>query len=284
MSGAAEPGRRPLRGVTVREALDSATIPLRAARIESARLDAELLLAEALGVRRDALVTDPERELDGPATRRFQELMRRRVFEREPVAYLLGRKAFRHLELAVDRRVLVPRPETETLVEAALGLAKGATVVDVGTGSGAVALALKHERPDLRVVATEVDSEALSVARANAERLGLEVELVQGDLLAGLDGPLDAVVSNPPYVAEGEVVAPELAHEPRRALIAGPDGLAVIRRLIPQAAALAPFVALEVGAGQADAVAGLMGEAGLERTDTVHDLAGVDRVVIGRRR
>jgi release factor glutamine methyltransferase len=283
VSAAAEPGRRPSRGVTVREALDSARTPLRGARVDSPRLDAELLLAEALGIDRTALFAEPERELDGPATRRFQALVRRRAFEREPIAYLLGRKGFRHLELAVDRRVLVPRPETETLVEAALGLAKGATVVDVGTGSGAVALALKHERPDLSVLATEIDLGALAVARANAERLGIEVELMQGDLLEGVEGPVDAVVSNPPYVAEGENVPPELGHEPRHALLAGADGLELIRRLVPQAAALAPFVVLEVGAGQADAVAGLMGEAGLERTETVQDLAGVDRVVIGRR-
>jgi release factor glutamine methyltransferase len=182
--------------------------------------------------------------------------------------------------------VLVPRPETELLVEAALGLAKGARVVDVGTGSGAVALALKHERPDLTVVATDVDSEGLAVARANAQRLGLDVVFVEGDLLDQVDEPVDAVLSNPPYVADAEwrSLAPEISrHEPPSALLGGEDGLEVIRRLIPAAAALAPFVALEVGAGQAAEVASLMRAAGLTRLEVCRDLAGVERVVVGRR-
>jgi release factor glutamine methyltransferase len=275
-----------LRGVSAREALDSATIPLRAAGVESAVLDAQLLVADALGVGREALILDPERELDGPATRRLQASVRRRAIEREPLAYVLGRKGFRSLELEVDPRVLVPRPETETLVEAALGLAKGARVVDVGTGSGAVALALKHERPDLELVATDVDPDALAVARGNAQRLDLDVLFVEGDLLEPLGRRFDAVVGNPPYIAETEWrgLAPEITrHEPARALLAGEDGLEVVRRLIPEAAALAPFVALEVGAGQAAEVAALMLEAGFVRIDRHRDLAGIERVVVGRR-
>jgi release factor glutamine methyltransferase len=277
-------GRRP-RGVVVRDALDSALVALRAAGVESPRLDAELLLAEALGVDRATLVVEPDRELDGSAGRSFQDFVRRRAFEREPVAYILGRRGFRRLELSVDRRVLVPRPETEHVVEAALDLPRAARVVDVGTGSGALALALKDERPDLEVLATDVEESALAVARGNADRLGLDVAFVHADLLEGVGGRLDAVVSNPPYVtdAQWEGLAPEIVrHEPRAALLGGADGLDVIRRLV-SAAADVPFVALEVGAGQAPAVAGLMVQAGTHRTEVVRDLAGVERVVVGRR-
>ena len=177
--------------------------------------------------------------------------------EREPVAYLLGSKGFRTIELAVDARVLVPRPETEHVVEAALDLPAGARVADVGTGSGAIALALKTERPDLDMVATELSPGALAVARANAARLGLDVELLEGDLLDPVSGPLDAVVSNPPYVAGGDLLPRDVGHEPRAALFGGADGLDVIRRLVPPRPA-SPFLAMEVGAGQAAAVAELV--------------------------
>ncbi|MGB2710867.1 MAG: peptide chain release factor N(5)-glutamine methyltransferase, partial [Conexibacter sp.] len=209
-------------------------------------------------------------------------LARRRA--REPVAYIVGARGFRHIDLKVDGRVLVPRPETELLVELALGLPRGARVADVGTGSGAVALALKHERPDMQVIATDISEEALAVARANAARLGLDVSFAHGDLLAALDGaPLDAVLSNPPYVHDHEIPLPELDYEPAGALYAGTDGLAVIRRLVPAAAARARFVALEVGAGQAPAVAQLMRRAGLDEVAAHRDLAGIERVVVGRR-
>ena len=171
---------------TVRDALDSAVIALTAAGCDTPRLDAELLLAAAMGVDRAAIVADPGRALEPDAARRFQEHAARRR-EREPVAYILGSKGFRSIELAVDPRVLIPRPETEHLVEALLDLPRRvARVVDVGTGSGAIALALKSERPDLDVVATDASAEALDVARANAERLGLAVEFLEGDLLAGV--------------------------------------------------------------------------------------------------
>ena len=160
--------------------------------------------------------------------------------DREPVAYILGRKGFRAIELAVDARVLIPRPETEFLVEAALDLPRGARVWDVGTGSGAVALALKQERPDLELTGTDTSPEALEVARANADRLGLEVRWLEGDLLAGITD-VDAVLSNPPYVEDGARLAPDVAaHEPALALRAGPDGLDVLRRLAPAVGSRAP--------------------------------------------
>jgi release factor glutamine methyltransferase len=273
-------------GATVSEALDSAVIAIAAAGSDTPRLDAELLLADALRVTRTALFTEPAREVTGPAVRAFQDAVRRRSVGREPVAYILGCKGFRHIDLRVDARVLVPRPETELLVEVALELPRGARVVDVGTGSGAVALACKHERPDLDIVATDASAGALEVARLNAAALGLEIELREGDLLAGVDR-CDAVLSNPPYVADGERASlpPEVAqHEPPGALFAGADGLDVIRRLVPAAArAGAALLAIEVGAGQADAVVALVRAAGFGDVDTRADLAGIERVVVGRR-
>ena len=274
-------------GASVRDALDSAVIAIAAAGSDTPRLDAEVLLAAALGIDRTALFLDPDREVTGPAVRAFQDAVRRRSAGREPVAYITGTRGFRHIELAVDARVLVPRPETELLVETGVELiGEGARVVDVGTGSGAVALALADERPDLEIVATDSSADALAVARANAARLALDVRFVHGDLL-GYVGAVDAVVSNPPYVAEGAraALAPEIVrHEPPGALFAGEDGLDVIRRLVPAAAdAGARLLALEIGAGQAAAVAGLMEEAGFRDVAARRDLAGIERVVVGTR-
>jgi release factor glutamine methyltransferase len=277
----------PFAGVVVREALDSALVALEGARVDSPRLDAEVLLAHALGVDRTALWLDPDREVSGEGARWFRDAIRQRTVQRVPVAYLVGHKGFRHLDLEVDPRVLVPRPETEHLVEAVLDLPPGVRVHDVGTGSGAIALALKDERPDLLVSASDVSPDALAVARANAARLGLDVGFARADLLDGLDRDLFAIVSNPPYVTEGHRarMAPEVtAHEPHLALFAGAEGLNVIRPLVTQAAATeARLLALEVGAGQAPSVRSLVAAAGFHEVDVVRDLAGIERVVVGRR-
>ena len=272
----------PFAGTTVREALDSALIALRAAKVDTPELDAEVLLAHALDTDRTQLFLDREREVTGRAVHTFRDLVRRRTVAREPVAYLVGHKGFRHLDLQVDRRVLVPRPETELLVEVGLELPQQAEVVDVGTGSGAIALALKHERPDLRVTATDVSEDALAVARANAERLQLDVTFACADLF---EGSFDAVLSNPPYIATGDPLPPDVAqHEPHQALYGGDDGTEVVRRLVARCAEHEiGLLALEVGEGQADAVATLASGAAFASVEIRRDLAGIDRVVIARR-
>lgn len=274
----------------VREALGSAVDALAAAGVEDPRLDAELLLGEAMGRGRAALVADPGAEVPPAAARAFGEMVRRRL-RREPVAYILGRKGFRRLELAVDRRVLVPRPETELLVEVALERQPG-SVLDVGTGSGAIALAVADELPDCAVTATDTSTAALEVARANAERLGLgdRVRFEQGTLPAAGSGAappsFDLVLANLPYVAEGEwrTLQPEVTQwEPREALLAGPDGLDAYRSLLDVPSPNPGAVALEVGKGQAAAVAELVRGAGFETVSTRRDLAGIERVVVGER-
>ncbi len=265
---------------TVGDALAAATARLTAAGVDTARLDAEVLLGFVLEVDRGRLVVERDAALDAEVAGRFEALVARRE-AREPVAYILGRRAFRRLELAVDRRVLIPRPETELLVEVALSLPPRARVVDVGTGSGAVALALKDERPDLRVSGADVSADAVAVARANAARLGLEVTFVGADLMDGVSA--DAVLANLPYVAEGAELAPEITlYEPAGALFAGPDGLDVIRRAV--AAVAGPTVgllALELGPEQADSVSELLWDAGFAEVAVRHDLAGLARVVVG---
>ena len=200
---------------------------------------------------------------------------------REPVAYILGRKAFRRIALTIDHRVLIPRPETELLVEVALSVPRGSRVVDVGTGSGPVALALKEERPDLSVLGVDVSDDAVAVARDNARRLGLDVEFVRADLLDGVPGPFDAVLANLPYVAEGSALPPEIElYEPSLALFGGPDGMDLIRRLLTMVDGV-PLVALEVSL--AEAVASLVSRAGFPSVEILRDLAGHERVVVGRR-
>ena len=281
------------RGTSVREALDGAITAIAAAGCETPHLDAELLLAQALGVSREHLFIASgrgERELTvtGPAVRVFQDYVRRRAVLREPVAYILGRRHFRRLELAVDTRALIPRPETELLVEIALELPAGAHVLDLGTGSGAIALALKDERPDLHVTGSDRSERALSLARANAERLDLDVAWLVADLLDGMPDKYDAILSNPPYVPERDraMLAPEiLRHEPASALFAGKDGLDAIRPLLRQVAGRASvrMLALEVGAGQAGTVAELMRAEAFASVRTERDLAGIERVVVGER-
>ncbi len=279
-----------------REALAASTDALRAAGIDEPRLDAELLLSEATGWDRARLAANPDAGIPPPAARLFGEMVRRRL-RREPVAYILGRKGFRHLELAVDRRVLIPRPETEMLVELALELQPG-SLLDLGTGSGAIALAVAAELPGCAVTATDTSPGALEVARANAERLGLadRVLFLGGSLPR--DGDFDLILANLPYVAEADWASlqPEVTEwEPREALLAGPDGLDAIRGLLSDRARLSSrrpgqgaspaggVVALEVGQGQAAAVGEMLRADGFGEIEIRADLAGIERVVIGRR-
>lgn len=260
---------------TARQAVDAAAAGLEAAGCDSPRLDAEILIADALGVDRAALVTEPKLAVPAPVARLFGERVRRRL-RREPVAYILGRKGFRHIEVMVDRRVLIPRPETELLVELALELPSDARVHEVGTGSGAVALALASERPDLRVSASDSSAAAVAVARANAARLGSDVSPFEADGLPR--GDYDLVLANLPYVADGEAaaLAPEITRwEPREAVFAGPDGLGAIRSLVAQAPR-GTRVALEHAPHQAAEVRAM-----LARAKTVRDLAGRERVTAG---
>jgi release factor glutamine methyltransferase len=267
---------------TVRDTVTEVAARLAACGVDTPRLDSELLLAHALGMERGQLFVRGHERIDPAVGKRLDALAQRRA-AREPVAYIVGRRAFRRIELAVDRRVLIPRPETELLVEVALSLGQKARVLDVGTGSGAVALALKHERPDLQVMGADVSAEALDVARSNATRLNLDVRFVRADLLDGVEGPFDAVVANLPYVAQEAQLEPEISrYEPASAVFAGADGLDQIRRLaatLPEV----PWVALEVGFDQAGVVATLLADNGFGSTEIIRDLAGHERVVVGRR-
>lgn len=282
------------RGTPVRDALDGAVTAIGAAGCETPRLDAELLLAHALGVTRERLFIacapqgDAELSVTGPSVRTFQDYVRRRSVLREPVAYILGKRHFRRLELAADPRALIPRPETELLVEVALSLPEDRRVLDIGTGSGAIALALKDERPDLQLTGSDLSGDALALARGNGERLALDVRWLTADLLEGVPDEFDAILSNPPYVPDRDraMLAPEiLRHEPVSALFAGKDGLDAIRPLLGQAAARSSvrLLALEVGAGQAAVVSELMRAAGFPAVRAERDLAGIERVVVGER-
>jgi release factor glutamine methyltransferase len=280
MPRAASPG-------SVADALTAAADALEAAGVASPRLDAELLLAEATGRTRAQLAAGGGEPLEAGPGRVFAELVRRRL-RREPVAYILGRRGFRHIELVVDRRVLIPRPETELLVELALEL-QPARVLDVGTGSGAIALAVADELPDATILATDLYPETLDVARANAERLGVadRVSFAVGSLPR--EGAFDLVLANLPYVAAREwaELEPELRDfEPRGALTPGPTGLEAIEALLGELSVSelrAGAIGLEVGEGQWRIVAELVRRAGFEPDAVRHDLAGVERVVVGRR-
>ena len=259
--------------MTARVALREAERRLAAAGLDTPRVDAELLVAHALGVSRTGLYADLDAQVDG-----LEPLLARRE-AREPLAYVLGEWGFRRLTLKTDPRALVPRPETEIVVERALELLDGAVaprVLDVGVGSGAIALALKDERPDAHVTAVDVSVVALALARENAERLGLDVELREQGLDAAAEG-WDLVVSNPPYVETLAGLQPELGYEPEGALV----GTGFHERIA--ATARTRFLVLEVGDGQAADVARVLEAAGYCDVRVTADLAGVDRVVEGAR-
>jgi len=281
---------------TVGRLLDWTRQRFTAEGIESPRVDAEHLLAFALGCDRMSLYVEHDKVINGPERARFRDLVRRRL-TREPVAYIEGKRGFHalDLELHVDARVLVPRPETELLVDWMLeelpADADGA-VLDVGTGSGAIALALKRARPGLQVVACDLSEDAVAVARANAERLGLEVTVHRSDLLGAVPDPgagWSAIAANLPYVCSSvwPTLAPEVQRfEPRLALDGGEDGLDVIRRLLETAPArLAPGAGLylEIGYDQGESVPELLSAAGLVDVALRQDLSGHPRLVRGRR-
>jgi release factor glutamine methyltransferase len=268
----------------VKDALAAATEALEAAGVDAPRLDAELLLAEALRTTRASLYAEPEHTLGPAEAARFSELALRRT-RREPLAYVLGRVSFRELELLVDHRVLIPRPETELLVELAQGRRR---VLDVGTGCGAVALAIASERDGANVTGIDISPDAIEVARENARRTGLDVEFLIADVMVG--GPYDLVVANPPYIRDGDWASlqPEITlYEPRDAVVGGPDGLDVIRALVPAAAEAlvrGGMLGVEVGQGQARAVESLFERSGFGHVEAIRDLAGIPRVVTGRKR
>ncbi len=260
--------------MTAREALADAEQRLAAAGVDSPRVDAELLVAHVLGTTRSGVYADLDREVDGS----LEPLLVRRV-QREPLAYVLGAWGFRRLILKTDARALVPRPETEIVVARALELLEGIPsprVLDIGVGSGAIALALKDERPDAEVVGVDISQDALALARENALALGLEVELREGGLETAAAG-WDLVVSNPPYVDTLEGLQPELRHEPASALV----GEGFHERIATLAHTR--FLVLEVGDGQADDVAAVLSVAGYRAVTITHDLAGLARVVDGSR-
>jgi len=253
------------------------------------RREADLLLLHALGRRHDRawLIAHDEDAVTDQALHRYQRLCQRR-HRGEPLAYLTGRQEFYGLELHVDRRVLVPRPDTETLVDWALDLelSPQTRAIDLGTGSGALALALKHQRPDWAVSGLDTSSAALTVARANGTRLGLGIAWMEASWLEGVAGPFELIVSNPPYIAEGDPHLPALRHEPPQALTAGAGGLDALTTLIAQAPSrLTPggWLLLEHGHRQAAAVRGLLIRAGFKNVQTRADLAGIERCTGGQR-
>jgi release factor glutamine methyltransferase len=260
--------------MTVREALAEAERRLAAAGVETPRVDAEWLVAHVLGTTRSGLAARPDDEVNG-----LEPLLARRE-GREPLAYVLGEWGFRRLTLKTDARALVPRPETETLVERSLVLVEAIerpSILDVGVGSGAIALALKDERPDVAVVGVDVSPAALSLARENAERLGLEIELREGDGAEAAAEGWDIVVANPPYVEDLAGLQPELRWEPEVALLGSGEHERLAR------AANARFLVMEAGDGQATDVADALAAAGWHDVRVTRDLSGKERVVEGRR-
>lgn len=287
----------PPRVWTVRDVVTWTTDDLRKRGIDSARVDAELIVAHALGIERLKVVLSPDRELTNEELETIKALVkRRRAFE--PIAYLRGTRDFYGRSFRVDARVLVPRPDTETLIDVALdrlrGRDFGARVVDLCTGSGCVAITLKLERPTIGVDATDLSADAIAVARDNAQRLGAvtNVRFAIGDLFAPLGdakATYDLVVANPPYIATSEVASlqPDIRdHEPKLALDGGGDGLDVVRRIVRAAPARlrsGGALAIEVGAGQSPSVVALFESAGLSDVRANKDYGGIERVVSGVR-
>ncbi len=264
---------------------------LRTAGVDTPALDANVLIGHALGIVPEQVALRTDAVLGHQDLRAIEAAAQRRE-RREPVAYITGTKAFRRLDIAVNRDVLIPRPETELLIEVGLDFwdaSPGARAVDVGTGSGAIALALADERPGRRVVGTDCSAAALRVAANNAERLQLpdRVNLCLTDGAAGVDLRGAVVLANLPYISSAELptLQPEISRwEPRAAVIAGLDGLRVIRKVVAQAGnGEARAAAFEIGLGQAESVAALLIGAGFEQTAVHRDLAGHPRVVSGTR-
>ncbi len=243
-----------------------------------------MLLAEAAGFSQSSVIAFPERVLPPAVENTFLEYIQKRK-RGEPIAYIVGHKEFYGLDLAINPAVLIPRPETELLVDLALARSFE-SMVDLGTGSGALALAVKKQRPAAKVVAVEASAAALVVARRNATKLGLEIDFRHGRWFEPLGGErFDLVVSNPPYVAGGDPHLADLRFEPRGALLAGPEGLDSIREIVTAAGAFmlpGAWLLLEHGLGQDKAVRELIGGAGLESVTTWPDLAGIARVSGGR--
>jgi release factor glutamine methyltransferase len=275
----------------MRELLRQSMADLEEAGVETPQLDAELMLAHALGTVRSQLYAQPDRSLDTETEESFQALVSRRK-AREPVAYIIGHKEFYGLDLLVDQRVLIPRPETETLVEVALTIARQrqfSLLAEVGVGSGAVAIALAVNLPQVQIYATDSSPDALAVAEENCRRHQVldRVHLLHGDLLEPLPEPVELIASNPPYVSRDELktLEPEITdYEPVQALDGGADGLAQVRRLLEQAApCLEPsgLLCLEIGATQALAVNEIVRREFPSATvAVVRDLAGLDRVAV----
>ncbi len=247
------------------------------------RLDREVLLMDGLGKNRAYLIAHPEHLLDD-ATLNTIEGAVNRLRAGEPVAYVRGWKEFFGLKLEVSPAVLVPRPETELLVEIVLDLAEPDwSVLDLGTGSGAIAVSIAHARPDLCITATDISIEALHVARKNAARHAPHVRFLQGDWFAAINSSFDIVVSNPPYIGESEPCLEALHAEPRRALVSGCGGLGAIRRIISSAAGRCRhLLVLEHGSTQGPVVRSLLTSAGFQNVRTEQDLAGLDRISWGR--
>ncbi len=289
----------PIGIVTAKDALLAAVRRLREAGIPSARLDAEVLLTYVLGTRREHLYAHPERRLDFDEYERYQAVLERRL-TRLPVAYITGRKEFMSLEFAVNEHVLIPRPETEVLVEEVISRIgssppEGSPIIiaDIGTGSGAIAVSIAWLLKTAEIIATDISADALAIARGNSRKHEVDgrIKFLQGDLLSplageGLEHRLTAIVSNPPYLSRRAMarVSPEVAREPKAALLGGEQGLDFSFAILEQSGSyLAPggFVALEVGHDQAEIVADFAKkDLGYGKVEIIMDLAGIERVVI----